>query len=143
MSTWLIPRGELTPEQLRAIELSPSEHRVIFGAPGSGKTQILLHRARHLCDAWQVASDRFHIFVFTNVLKDYIQSALDLLDLPLESVSTLDSWCSSFYQKRIGRRLPWNSVEKRPDFSLIRQAVLEKLRQLSSGRPIFRLRAGG
>ena len=41
MSTWLVSRDELTPEQMRAIELSRQEHRVILGSPGSGKTQIL------------------------------------------------------------------------------------------------------
>lgn len=64
MGTWLIHRDELTSEQLRAIELSPSEHRVIFGAPGSGKTQVLLHRAKYLMDTWQVPPDRFRIFGF-------------------------------------------------------------------------------
>ena len=46
MSGWLVPRSDLTPEQLRAIELPPTEHRVVIGGPGSGKTQMLLHRAR-------------------------------------------------------------------------------------------------
>ena len=50
MSTWLVSPNELTAEQIRAIELSPHEHGVILGSPGSGKTQILLHRARYLCD---------------------------------------------------------------------------------------------
>lgn len=47
MSAWLLPLEDLTPEQVRAVELKPSEHRLIFGGPGSGKTQVLLHRARH------------------------------------------------------------------------------------------------
>src|SRR3989304_6794830 len=110
MSTWLIPRQELSLEQLRAIELDIREHRVIFGAPGSGKTQILLHRARYLCDRWNIKTARFHIFVFTNVLKDYIQSALDLLELPKGCISTLDYWCFNFYKSNIGRRVPWDGV---------------------------------
>lgn len=129
--SWLIPRNELTTEQLRAIELSSSEHRVVFGAPGSGKTQILLHRARYLCDMSRVSADKFHIFVFTNVLKSYIRSALDLLNLPESCVSTLDAWCSTFYKKNIGR-IPWNAEAKCPDFIAIRNAVLDKV---SSGTP--------
>src|SRR5207344_809111 len=101
VSTWLVPRNKLTPEQMRAVELRLHEHRVILGAPGSGKTQILLHRARYLCDAFHVAEDRFHIFVFTNLLKDYIGSALHLLNLPSDCVTTLDHWCSEFYKGHI------------------------------------------
>ena len=57
--SWLIPRDELTAEQIRAVELSANEHRVILGAPGSGKTQILLHRARYLSDELGVPPARF------------------------------------------------------------------------------------
>lgn len=129
MSTWLLSRAELTPEQIRAIELSPSEHRVILGPPGSGKTQILLHRARYLCDTWKTPAGRFHIFVFTNVLKEYIRSALDRLDLPLDCVSTLDSWCYTFYEERIGGKIPWDAANKCPDFPKIRRRVLEEVRR--------------
>jgi superfamily I DNA/RNA helicase len=131
LSTWLVSRNELTPEQSRAIELSPHEHRVILGSPGSGKTQILLHRARYLCDTFHVAGDRFHIFVFTNPLKNYIGSALQLLNLPSNCVTTLDHWCSEFYKGHIGRTLPWNRAGKVPDFAAIRHAVLSKLREVA------------
>jgi len=131
VSTWLVPPNGLTPEQMRAVELSPHEHRVILGAPGSGKTQILLHRARYLCDAFHVAEGRFHIFVFTNLLKEYIGSALQLLNLPSDCVTTLDRWCSEFYKEHIGRTLPWNRTEKVPDFAAIRRAVLNKLREVA------------
>jgi len=127
MPTWLIPRDELTSEQLRAIELSPNEHRVVFGAPGSGKTQVLLYRARHLMDTWRVTLDRFRIFVFTNVLKHYIRSALHLLDLPEECVMTFDSWCIDFYRNNIPGQLPWDQEQRGPDFPKIRRKVLEKL----------------
>lgn len=128
MGTWLIPREEMTPDQLRAIEFGPQEHRVIFGPPGSGKTQILLHRAKHLCETYSISKDKFHIFVFTKVLKEYIKSALGLLDLPEDCVSTLDSWCRSYYSKHIGR-LPMTEEDGRriPDFSAIRRGVLNKI----------------
>jgi superfamily I DNA/RNA helicase len=79
---WLIPRDELTPDQIRAVELRTNEHRVILGAPGSGKTQILLHRARYLSEELGVGPDRFHIFVYTKVLRAYIQDALAELGFP-------------------------------------------------------------
>ncbi len=137
MTIWLVPRDEMTPEQIRAIELDPREHRVIFGAPGSGKTQVLLHRARHLSDALDVQPERFRIFVFTNALKDYIQSALQLLDLPEDSVVTLDDWCRHWYRGHIGGRMPWDSKTKTPDFTAIRYAVLEHIRAQSSFSPPY------
>ncbi len=126
MSTWLVPRVDLSAEQLRAVELPAREHQVIGGAPGSGKTQILLHRARHLLDGHAVDPQRLRIFVFTNVLKDYIHAALDLLKLPESCVSTFDAWCCEFYQSRVSRSLP--SKDKQRDFAAIRKGVRERLR---------------
>jgi superfamily I DNA/RNA helicase len=135
MSTWLVPRSELTPEQVRAVELSPSEHRVILGGPGSGKTQILLHRARHLADHFRVGPTRFRVLVYTNVLKHYIESALPLLDLPPDTVVTFDDWCLNWHKANIPGRTPWDKEEKRPDFPAIRQAVMQKLAR--TREPLF------
>lgn len=136
MSTWLIPREELTPEQVRAFELDPAQHRVIFGPPGSGKTQILLHRARYLIDRWKVAPDRFHIFVYTNTLKDYIQSALGLLQLPPESVSTVDSWYVGFYRTHIKSRLP-RDENNRLDFKVIRKEANNRIQTTAPGASMY------
>lgn len=136
MQNWLVHRSELTPEQLRAVELNSEEHRVIFGAPGSGKTQILLHRAAYLRELEDVSDDRFRIFVFTKVLKKYIQSAMELLDLPEESILTFDDWCQSYYKANIGARLPWNALAKAPDYPAIHRAVRDHLVCLSSP-PIY------
>ena len=82
MSTWLLPRLELTPEQLRVVEMPTGEHRVIVGPPGSGKTQILVHRADHIAQTYRVPSDKclpdtnaagmMVIVKFWRVLKDYL-----------------------------------------------------------------------
>jgi len=121
--SWLIPRDELTADQIRAVELSTTEHRVILGAPGSGKTQILLHRARFLCDEYSVNPERFHVFVFTNVLKNYIRTALVELDLPDECVTTVDDWCIQIYKQEISGRLPWDKANRCPDYAGVRKAV--------------------
>lgn len=121
--SWLIPRDELTSEQLRAVELGSREHCVILGAPGSGKTQILLHRARFLCDELAVKPGRFHIFVFTNVLKNYIRTALIDLDLPDDCVSTIDDWCMQLYKREINKTVPWDKKDRAPDYAAVRKAV--------------------
>jgi superfamily I DNA/RNA helicase len=128
VSGWLVPRSDLTPEQLRAIELPPTEHRVVIGGPGSGKTQLLLHRARHLLDRLGTSPSRYRILVFTNVLKAYIASGLDLLDIPHAQVATFDSWCMRLHGSlKIGRR-PWNEEAEQPDFQAIREEVAHAVR---------------
>ncbi|MCS6802457.1 MAG: 3'-5' exonuclease [Chloroflexota bacterium] len=127
MTIWLLSRRELTPEQIRAIELPHDRHQVIFGAPGSGKTQILLHRAAELKKRIGSSPDRFLILVYTNVLKSYIRSALDLLGLPENAVTTFDDWCKTFYEQYISRRVPWNTSAGRPDFDAIRRSVSQAI----------------
>jgi superfamily I DNA/RNA helicase len=121
--TWLIPIDELSMEQIRAVESGTDENRLVMGAPGSGKTQILLHRAAHLRDKFNCSPQRFQIFVYTNVLKNYISSALDMLDLPSSCISTYDHWCSEYYKENISSSLPWNGKSR--DFSATRSAVYE------------------
>lgn len=120
--SWLVPYSDLTPDQQRAIQLSPTENRAIVGGPGSGKTQILLHRARYLCDQQKVLPERFRIFVYTNALKDYIKTALRELNLPDDSVTTFDNWCNQYYKSNISPRIPWG--EHRPDFDSVRRSTL-------------------
>lgn len=137
MNRWLVPRTELTPDQLRAVELAPTQHRVVAGAPGTGKTLVLVHRARHLLDTGFGNLGRCHIFVFTNVLKEYIRSALDFVDLPDGCVSTFDSWCTNFYKRHIGGRLPWRAAPPGPDFEAIREAVFAHCRQHAAAGALF------
>ncbi len=137
MATWLVPRQDLTLDQLRAIESTARENQVFLGGPGSGKTQVLLHRADFLHRTGNAPPERIHIFVFTNVLKDYIRSAVELLGLAPNCVSTLDSWCSDYFQKNIGNRLPWNAATKARNYAEIRKAVLAKLKASASSSPIF------
>jgi superfamily I DNA/RNA helicase len=126
--SWLIPTRELTPDQLRAVQMDAKEHRAIVGGPGSGKTQVLLHRARHLLDSLRSKPDRFRVFVYTNALKEYIRSAVLDLGLPEDCVSTFDQWCRAYYQSHVGGRVPWNEEEKRPDFEAIRAGVIQHAR---------------
>lgn len=123
MATWLIPPSDLTTEQIRAVEQSCDEHKVIMGGPGSGKTMVLLHRANHLAQLGNVPPERFRVFVYTNVLSTYIKSALDMLDIPESCVCTFDDWCKQYYKEHVNARTPWDKVAKRPDFEAIREGV--------------------
>jgi superfamily I DNA/RNA helicase len=129
MSTWLIPRNELTAEQLRAIELDSSKNRMILGGPGSGKTQVLLHRAKHLRDNLRCSDSDYHVFVYTSVLSTFIKHSLKVLNIPEDNVSTVDKWCMDYYRKKIGGKLPWK--DKSFDFDAIRAAVAKHAQQAS------------
>lgn len=126
--SWLVPRDELTAEQIRAVEMSRREPCVVLGAPGSGKTQILLHRAKYLLEEDGGAEHRFHIFVFTNVLKQYIRSALVDLGLAEDAVSTIDDWCVQYYRRKVSSRLPWDKENRCHDYAAVRKSVREALR---------------
>lgn len=126
--SWLVPRRGLTVEQSRAVELSPSQHRLVLGSPGSGKTIVLVHRARHLIDTYKTAPERCRLFVYTNALKAYIRAALRDLALPDECLMTFDAWCGEYYRNRIAKYLPRKGSKR--DWDAIRQAVWEDTRLL-------------
>ncbi len=135
-NTWLIGRDELSNEQVRAVELDTDQHKVIFGGPGSGKTIVLLHRAKYLCDIYNIPKDKFKIFVFNNVLKSYIKSALNLLGLPEDSVMTFDNWCTDFYKRFINSRLP--KVDRGIDYAKTRKDCLEYIKKNNSQLSLFK-----
>lgn len=130
-----MPYGDLTQEQQQTVLFTPDRHRVVFGGPGSGKTMVLLHRAAHLVRERGVAPGRFRIFVFTNVLKDYICSALELLGLPEDCILTYDHWCNLYYSEHIRKRLPWNG--RGPDYRAIRDEVFKHARMNAAVAPAY------
>lgn len=126
MGTWLLPAGDLTPDQTRAMEMKPDQNRVVFGVAGSGKTQVLIHRASYLARTYSVPPERYRVFVFTNVIKQYIQSGIQFLGLPENTVSTFDHWCRLIYEREVSKRLPW--AGKTINFGEIRSAVHDLLK---------------
>ena len=133
--TWLVPSEDLTLGQMQAVELSPETHRMVMGSPGSGKTMIVLHRARHLVDEFNVSPDRYRVFVFTNALKAYIQSAVADVGVSDESVTTFDHWCREFHDQCVGGRLPWGKGG--PDFDAIRHAIHDHVVVGGKARDLF------
>ena len=134
MRLWYVSSDQLSPAQLGAARLGPEEHRLIVGAPGSGKTIVLLHRAGYLLDRHNIKPDRLRIFAYTNALTDYIKSALPLVPIREDCVTTFDSWCKEFHTSFIDRTLPRG--EHGPDFDALRSAVLAKLRSATSFKPL-------
>ena len=136
MAGWLVPRGDLTPEQLRAVEMPADRHRVLSGGPGSGKTLVLLHRARHLADALFVPDERFLVLVYTNALVAFLRAALADLGLSETVVRTYDDWCAEHWERFVSPRRPVRSGET-PDFAAIRRGVHAEVRSRPERRPLY------
>lgn len=131
--SWLVPRNELTIEQSRAVELSWDQHRLVLGSPGSGKTIVLVHRARHLIDTHKIPQGRYRLLIYTRVLKAYIRAGLDDLRLPIDSVTTFDSWCWEYYRDRIRK----GRSRQSPSYDAVRRAVWKHTRHLGPSDRIF------
>ena len=135
--SWLVPRSELTVSQSRAVESSPRQHRLVLGSPGSGKTIVLLHRARHLIDEYGIAPERCRLLVYTKALKAYIRTGLMDLALPDECVMTFDAWCGEYYRRFVNKRRPWSDARRSVDWESIRRAVWDRTRQLTASDRLY------
>ena len=123
--TWLPPRSQLTPAQLAAVEATAERPLILRGGPGSGKTVVLLHRARRLGEA-SGRPERVATLVYTNVLRDFIRSATATLGLKAESVLTFDHWCRLRHLALLGP--PPTDAKGHPDFLAVRRNLLAHLR---------------
>lgn len=137
MAGWLVPRADLTPEQLRAVEMPADRHRVLSGGPGSGKTLVLLHRARHLADTLRVRDGRFLVLVYTNALTAFLRAALADLGIPETAVRTFDDWCAEHWERFVSPRRPFRSSGQAPDFRAIRDGVLGEVRRNPRRAPLY------
>ncbi len=115
---WLIPFSSLTPAQQDAVQMDTRTHKAIVGGPGAGKTLVLLHRLNLLFHRTGKNQDAVRLFVYTNTLKQFIQAGNDMLDVPVDCISTFDKWCADTYRERVNPRLP--TKEKNP--TLMRSA---------------------
>jgi len=125
----IIPRAKLTPEQIKIVEMPTDKHLFFTGPSGSGKTQMLIHRALRLAKIKKLPSDRYCLFVLTDVAKNFIRAESGIFDLPAESVTTFDFWCEHFYEKHISKDLPRIYINLKLDRQEIRSKVLQELRR--------------
>lgn len=123
--TWLPPTDRLTAEQTSAVDAPADRPLIVRGGPGSGKTVVLLHRARRLI-ATSGQPGKIRLLVFTNVLRDFIRSAVAELGLAEEAVQTFDHWCRLRHLELIGP--PPTDQRGYPDFEAIRGGLLTHLR---------------
>lgn len=132
---WIIPRTELTEDQLAAVNLSSDKHRIIVGGPGSGKTLALAHRARRMLDEGY-APDRVRLLVYTKTLARYLRTGLQELGIPEHIVKTFDAWCLEVYRAEVGGRPPSKKDSGSPDWEAVREAAL-RARNMKAQGPLL------
>jgi superfamily I DNA/RNA helicase len=89
---WMIGPELLTDEQKQVIALPTDRNQLVIGPPGSGKTVLLLHRAKALLCNLNLSPRRLRVLVFTNVLRTYIEDGAEALHLPFDIVQSFYSW---------------------------------------------------
>lgn len=125
MPNWLAHRKSLTKKQVDLINLPIDKNIIITGAPGSGKTLVLVYRLKRILEECKVSSDKVILFVYTKSLRDYIKTSLELLNIPDKCVNNFDSWCYQYHKNNISEEIP--KIEKYPDYAGIRNNILENL----------------
>ncbi|MGB2555654.1 UvrD-helicase domain-containing protein [Cellulosimicrobium cellulans] len=101
---YLVPFEELTVEQQRFASLPTSRHVAGIGAPGSGKTLVLVHRAIRLVESGVVDPKRIRIVTFTNALEEYIRAGLIQWGHSPDMVVSIDHLMSELYKGMTGKR---------------------------------------
>lgn len=129
MSPSLLPHFALTPEQLKVVEEALERNQLVFGPTGSGKSQVLIHRAAYLAQRYNLALQDYLVFVFSEMAGEFIRPSFRLLGMPEEAVTTIDRWCRQFFEVNISRDLPRIYVNLKIDYPKIRTEVLAALKR--------------
>jgi superfamily I DNA/RNA helicase len=128
--------SQLTRDQRAVVELRTERHHLVMGPPGSGKTQVLLHRARWLRQTYKIPPEGFYVLVYTNVLTYFLRQSLEFLGIPKENVRTFDDWCADLWDQFVKQPKPRTAPDRRKktfiDFPAVRAGVLRSLQAKAS-----------
>ena len=108
----------LHPSQRRLVEMNAQGPVRVLGGAGTGKTVVLMHRAKFLLESkFTAPEDRILVTTFTKTLAEDLRKQLDELcgvDAQRIEVKHLHSWASQYYERLVGQRLRIASdVERR------------------------------
>lgn len=99
----------LHPSQRRIVQMDANGPVRVLGGAGTGKTVVLMHRARHLAASlFQDPDDRILVTTFTRNLASDIEDSLGKLCPELMDrleVRSLHSWARSYYERAVGSRV--------------------------------------
>lgn len=100
-----IPFEDLTSEQQSIARMPVDQHIAAVGAPGSGKTLVLVHRALHLI-AQGTPAERILIVTYTNALEAYIAAGLREFGIPESMVISYDALMRHIHKNVTGKAYP-------------------------------------
>ena len=116
--TWWVADGQLDDDQRRVVSLPVEESHLIVGPPGSGKTNLLVLRAKLLTLA---RKPNFFIVVFTRALREFIAAGADAYGVPPDKIVTSHKFFSDIlYQYD-------EHVERLEDFAEQRRMLVESV----------------
>jgi superfamily I DNA/RNA helicase len=133
-NTWWRSLEEMAPDQIKFIQLPPEGRYSLVGPAGSGKTNLLLLRAKYLAG---MGEGNLLILTYTNALADFIRSGLNDGGLIRpEQVKTFHSWATRHVFETLGKKV----FEGEGDFSEDRRLeLLEKLIEANRSLPSSKL----
>jgi hypothetical protein len=99
---WLVHRSLLNADQIRAVQFPANKHCLISGAPFTGKSQVVIHRAQHFANTYRIEPGRMRIFTASRIAQIRLQNAATILGLSPEIVNAYDDWCSPFLSSLLG-----------------------------------------
>ena len=106
MEQW---RVFLHPSQRRLVQRHVNGPARVLGGAGTGKTVVLMHRAKHLAEeVFNAPDDRLLVTTFTRNLAGDLSSTLKSLcpgSTDRIEVRNLHAWARSFYEQQVGRRV--------------------------------------
>jgi len=94
--SWWVHPYQLDDDQKKAVALPIDKSYLITGPPGSGKTNLLLLRATHLCRS---GKPNVLILVFTRTLREFLCSGEHNYAFGADKIKTIASWAASFLKE--------------------------------------------
>jgi superfamily I DNA/RNA helicase len=120
-----VKQGQLDDHQKKVFTLSVKEDHLVKGPPGSGKTNLLLLRAKQLIGS---NIPNVILVVFTRTLQEFIKSGAPNYGIPPSKIVTF---------KKLGTHLLYRvgaSVNLPSDFETAREVLVEALRAQIEGQ---------
>lgn len=119
--TWWVSEADLDDQQRHVISLDLDGNFLVVGPPGSGKTNLLLLRAKYLMLA---KKPDLRIILFTRALREFVTSGAKEYGIPSDRVITSQHfWANLLYEYGI-------TSPKESDFNAQRHALVSRVTKL-------------
>lgn len=120
--TWWADIEKLDDNQKEVISLDMNGSFLVLGPPGSGKTNLLVMRAKYL---HANSLKNFSVLTIGRVLREFLVMGADQYTFPPERIQTYVSWARSLLESN------GIEVDSEGDFDDVRDAILQELKSLS------------